>query len=220
MLGQIANYYPIISRRTLVKNSTSLKFTWQTIRQHFGFQVKGAHFIDFSDMQLEAGECPEDLYQRLMAFVEDSLLRTSGLSHHGESLQEDEELYPTLENLVVFTWLKLIHASLPRLVKQRYGTEVRSRTLASIKPEISQALTSLLEEIQASDDAKILRTAVGNEYHRTPPSSKGPVSPGPRRPRPGKVYPLCKQAGRSDIRHFLSECTYLPDSDRRYMVKA
>jgi len=147
MLGQIANYCPIISRSTLVKNSTSLKFIWQTIRKHFGFQVTGAHFIDFSDMQFKAGERPEDLYQRLMAFVEDSLLRTSDLSHHGESLQEDKELSPTLENLVVLTWLKLIHPSLPRLVKQRYGTELRSQTLASIKPEISQALTSLLEEI-------------------------------------------------------------------------
>jgi len=98
-------------------------------------------------MQFKAGERPEDLYQRLMAFVEDSLLRTSDLSHHGESLQEDEELSSTLENLVVLTWLKLIHPSLPRLVKQRYGTELRSQTLASIKPEISQALTSLLEEI-------------------------------------------------------------------------
>ena len=33
MLGQIANYCPIISRTTLVKNSTSLEFIWQTIRE-------------------------------------------------------------------------------------------------------------------------------------------------------------------------------------------
>ena len=119
MLEQIANYCPIISRSSLVKNSTSLEFIWQTIRQHFGFQVTGAHFIDFSDIHLEADERPEDLYQRLIAFVEDSLLRSNGLSHHGEAMPEDEELSPTLENLVVLSWLKLIHPSLPRLVKQR-----------------------------------------------------------------------------------------------------
>ena len=147
MLGQIANYCPIISRSTLVKNSTSLEFIWQTIRQHFGFQVTGAQFIDFSDIHLTADERPEDLYQRLMAFVEDSLLRANGLTHHGENVPEDEELTPTLENFVVLTWLRLIHPSLPRLVKQHYGTELRARTLASIKAEISQALTSLLEEI-------------------------------------------------------------------------
>ena len=164
MLGQIANYCPIISRSTLVKNSTSLEFIWQTIRQHFGFQVAGAQFIDFSDIHLAADERPEDLYQRLMAFVEDSLLRANGLTHHGEHVPEDEELTPTLENFVILTWLRLIHPSLPRLVKQRYGTELRSRTLASIKPEISQALNSLLEEIRTSDDARILRAAVAETF--------------------------------------------------------
>ncbi|KAL5005704.1 hypothetical protein ScPMuIL_016862, partial [Solemya velum] len=54
----------------------------------------------------------------------------------------DEELSPSMENMITLIWLKLIHSGLPRLVKQRYGTELRSRTLASIKPEISQALDS------------------------------------------------------------------------------
>ncbi|KAJ8344559.1 hypothetical protein SKAU_G00318880 [Synaphobranchus kaupii] len=158
-----------------------------------------------------------------MAFVEDSLLRPNGLSHHGEAVTEDEELSPTLENVVVLTWLKLIHPSLPRLVKQRYGTELRSRTLASIKPEISQALCSLLDEIRASDDAKIFRTAITTEPRRPAQSSRAQSSTlraPPRKPRQDKVCPLCKQAGRQDTRHFLSECAYLPDSDRRYIVKA
>ena len=99
-----------------------------------------------------------------MAFLEDSLLHGNGLTHHGEHVTEDEELTPTLENFVVLTWLRLIHPSLPRLVKQRHGTELRSCTLASIKPEISQALSSLLEEIRASDDAKILHAAVADDF--------------------------------------------------------
>ena len=142
MLGQIANYCPIISRNTLVKNSTSIQSIWNTIRQHFGFQITGAHFIDFAEIHLEPNERPEDLYQRLMAFVEDILLKANSLSHHGDLITEDEELTPSLENFVVLTWLKLIHPELPKLVKQRYGTELRSRTFASIKPEVSQALNS------------------------------------------------------------------------------
>ena len=43
MLGQIANYCPIISRNTIVKKSTSLASIWQTIRLHFGFQKTGGH---------------------------------------------------------------------------------------------------------------------------------------------------------------------------------
>ena len=69
MVRQIANYLPIIARSNLVKNSTSIQSIWNTIRQHFGFQITGAHFIDFADIHLESNERPEDLYQRLMAFV-------------------------------------------------------------------------------------------------------------------------------------------------------
>lgn len=70
-----------------------------------------------------------------MAFTEDNLLKTElGITHNGQEIQEDEELTPTLENFIVLTWLTLIHPDVPRLVKQRYGAELRSRTLATLKP--------------------------------------------------------------------------------------
>ena len=76
-------------------------------------------------------------------------MRANGnIQHHGEAPEADEELSPSLENMVVLTWLRFIHRELPNLVKQRYITELRSQTLASLKPEILQALDSLLDEIQ------------------------------------------------------------------------
>lgn len=140
MLGQIANYCPIISRNTFVKNSTSMNSIWQAIRMHYGFQSTGGHLLDFNNIHLEPGERPEDLYQRLTSFVEDNLLLADGqILHHGEAPEVDEEISPTLENLVVLTWLRLIHQDLPALVKQRYGTELRSKTLASLKPGSGQS---------------------------------------------------------------------------------
>lgn len=38
-------------------------------------------------------------------------------------------------------------------------------------------------------------------------------------PRPQKSCPLCSQARRPS-RHFLSECSYLPEKDRKYLAKA
>ena len=225
MLGQIANYCPVISRNTIVKNSTSLSCIWQTIRLHYGFQTTGAHFLDFADIQLQA-ERPEDLYQRLVAFVEDNMLqRGSVILHHGDAINVDEEMTPSLENMVVLTWLRLINVVLPKLVKQRYGTELRARTLASIKPDISQALDSLLDEITSADDAKIMRTATAhyqqNTFGQRQSFSRRQPSPcsAPRRSTSTKACPLCKQAGRSNVQHFLSECPYLPEQDRRYMAK-
>ena len=172
MLGQIANFCPILSRNTIVKNSTSLSQIWQAIRLHYGFQSSGGHLIDFSYIHLKSDERPEDLYQRLVAFIEDNLLRQEGgITHHGDVVTDDEELSPTLENLIVLIWLGLLHKDLPRLVKQRYGTELRSRTLASIKPEISQALDTLLDEIRTSEDAKVMRTSTQFQRHISRPSS-------------------------------------------------
>ena len=46
------------------------------------------------------------------------------------------------------------------------------------------------------------------------------LRPAGRQPSQDKVCPLCKQARRSNTNHFLSQCTFLPDNDRRFMVKA
>lgn len=67
MLGQIANFCPVISRNTITKNSTSIESIWQAIRAHYGFQSTGAHFLDLINIALKPDERPEDLFQRLMA---------------------------------------------------------------------------------------------------------------------------------------------------------
>ena len=111
-----------------------------------------------------------------MAFIEDNLLTTSsGITHHGEILDVDEELSPSPENLVALTWLRLLHPSLPRLVKQCYGTELRSRTLASVKPEISQALKSLLDELHTSDESKVLRSVPPTDHHSFVSAQRRPL---------------------------------------------
>ena len=150
MLGQIANYCTVIARNTIVKNSVSLNDIWSKIREHYGFQITGSRFLDLSSIQLGTSERYEDLYQRLLSFFDDNLLTMNSLKHHGSDITADEEMSPSLENVVVYLWLQRIHEGLPALIKQRYGAELRNKTLASIKPEISQALDSLLEELRSN----------------------------------------------------------------------
>ena len=210
LLGQIANFCPVISRNSIVKHSTSLNDIWQKIRQHYGFQSTGAHFLDLATIHLQPDERPEDLFQRLMAFFEDNLLSVhGGLTHHGDPATADEDLSPTLENTVVVLWLRLIHPGLPLLVKQKYGSELRNKTLASLKPEISQALGSLLDELRCIEDTKAMR--IGSTTPRRHPNS----DQGQPRRRPFLSCILCKTAGRPHNTHNLMDCRYLPDRDRR-----
>ena len=128
----------------------------------FRVSVHRAHFLNFAEFKLDHDEQPEDLYQHMLAFLEDNLLHSDGnIIHHGKSPSKNEIISPSFENLLVLTWLQLLHKDLPKLVKQRYGMELRTRTSASIKPEISQALDSLLDKIKGSHDAHVMRSNMG-----------------------------------------------------------
>ena len=83
-----------------------------------------------------------------MAFFDNNFLSVHGsLTHHGDQVTADDDLSPTLENTVIVLWLQLIHSSLSLLVKQMYGSKLCNKTLASLKPEISQALGSVLDKL-------------------------------------------------------------------------
>ena len=151
-----------------------------------------------------------------MAFFEDNLLTVGGgISHQGETISTDEDLTPTLENTIVFLWLQLINPGLPQLVKQKYGSELRNKSLASLKPEISQALSSLLDELRSIEDSKAMR--VGNTL--SPRQSPFPGT-GYARPRRYVSCILCKTAGRPHTTHSLVDCRFVPQRDRRLLASS
>ena len=210
MLGQIANYATVISRNQIIKSSTSLNDIWDKIRHHYGFHTTGSRFLDLSTLRLETGERAEDLYQRIVSFIDDNLLTTdSTITHHSAAVTSDEEVSPSLENVIVLLWLERLHVGLPALVKQRYGAELRNKTIASIKPEISQALPSLLEELSVNDGSRVMRTQPYNKSKSAPT----------RTPQ-GKYCCLCRTANRANYNdHYLSQCPHLPKKDRERWAK-
>jgi len=83
------------------------------IRLHYGFQSTRGHFLDFARFCLDPGENPEDVYQHLVAFVEDNLVyswwqyipsrrtahwRWGTFCNYGNSHSTD---------LVAFTWIRI-----------------------------------------------------------------------------------------------------------------
>ena len=221
LLGQIASFCPVLARNIIVKKSTSLESVWQKIREHYGFLSTGSHFLELSNFKLEVDEKPEDLYQRLYAFYEDNLVTKScGLTHNGEKVTVDEDLTPTIENTITWYWLQLVHPGLPNLVKTKYGPELRNKTLSSIKTEISQAMSSLLEELDTKEDARIFRSmpfqpsrskSYGKRFSAAKHSSGAQSD--------GISCELCKTA-RRPYSHYLSQCKFLPEADKKYFARA
>ena len=151
-LGLIATYAPVISRNTIIRDCCSPKEIFQKFRAHYGFTLSGSSIIDVVSISRKSDESPEDVFQRFQSMIDNCLLTTNDeIEHYGELVDKDEYLTPTLENLVICLWLKALHPSLPQLVKQRFSTQLKECTLASIREEISSSIEELLRELSSRD---------------------------------------------------------------------
>lgn len=67
-----------------------------------------------------------------MSFIKENLLLANGyILHCGEVLGSDEEnIHTYIQNLVVVTWLRLVHSDLPSVIKQCYDTGLKSNSQA------------------------------------------------------------------------------------------
>ena len=236
MLSAIASFCPVISRKAIVDDSRSVKEVWHTIRLHYNIQTSGANFLDFVNINLEPDEKPEDLYQRMSAFISDNLLKKSSddpIIHDEDDeddvRNDDEVLSPSLENLVVLLWLQKLHPRLPDIVKQKYAAELKNRTLFNLKPEISMSIPVLLEDADNSE-AKINRSAADTRNYRNNLqhknfrgnkfSNRSTYNNQRKTPQNTPNCALCQQANRQNTNHFMSKCRFLPEADRKYMAVA
>ena len=238
-LGMIAGYAPVISRNTITKECCSMKEIFQKLRSHYGFAITGSSIIDVVSVTQKNDESPEDVYQRIKSLIESCLLSSDDeLCHHGSTVDEDEVLTPTLENLICCIWLKSIHPSLPSTVKQRYATQLKNSTISSIREEISSSIPELLLEINERDHVSTPVMQANSHYGKPYPRNYGNGNFRPRQnnnpynrqnfrsnaPHVRFQTPscfLCQQAGRPKFDHKIYSCPYLPnDGTKRILNKA
>lgn len=153
MLGIIAANAPHFLQSQIIDRSTSLDSVWQVIRKFYGFQQSEATFLQIQDIRMEEGERPQRLYYRLLAHVEDNLLKKNTLMHDGELTTEDEEMTPTVERMVVSRWMELIHPDLGKLVRRTYAADFLKMTVKDLQNQISLGLEGFLAELKHADPA-------------------------------------------------------------------
>jgi hypothetical protein len=215
MLGSIAGYAPIVRRSFFTQEATSLHDIWSRLRTYYHFRKTGALILDFPTLVLESGESHESFWERLSSFLDDNLLSPNDhMKHLGEEVVTHEKTSPTLLNLTVVHWLRSIHLGLPALVKQRYATELRNTSLASLRDEISESLDCLVAEL-SGDNANISRSSYQTKFQ----SGKTFKSKSSYKKSNARNCVLCQTAKRP-ANHYLSECQYLPESDKRYMANS
>ena len=82
-----------------------------------------------------------------------------------------------------------------------------------MKTEISQAISSLLEELASIEDAKVFRARSVNKPVYSKQSSSY------ERSQRKMSCCLCKAAGRPSNSHWLSQCSFLPPEDKKALSR-
>ncbi|KAK2193761.1 hypothetical protein NP493_7g09017 [Ridgeia piscesae] len=134
-----------------------------------------------------------------------------GVTHHGVATDIDEEVSPSLENTIVYLWLQLLNPWSSATCQTKIRAELRNRSLTSVKPEISQALASLQDELRTIEYTRAMRIGDGFKYNRNIVTSNKRLS------FPRKSGVLCKAAGRMFNSHDSVDCRYLSQSDKKVL---
>ena len=157
MLGLIAQYVPHYLTNDIVKATTCLDDVWQAVRKYYGF--KQSEVQKLSSIVWEDNECPERLYQRLIAHLQDNLFcKDSPLHNDGVKVTVSEEISPTVEHPSVLCWMELIHPGLPALVQHTFAYDLQRMSLKDLQPQICDALDGFLEELR--NEATVSRAQV------------------------------------------------------------
>ena len=141
---------PYTLTNNLDQLSTSFAWLITYLEQYYHIQKSGAHFLSISDIRFNAADSHENFYMELHGAVEDSLRKQGELLlfRNNEPLQEDEEMSPTLENMVVLLWLERIDPRLPKKVSATFAHQMVGNTsLRDLQPTICARLPSLLQEL-------------------------------------------------------------------------
>lgn len=216
MLEQIAQYCPKIPHNDIVRDCGSLADVWQVIRLHSSIETSGALLNDAWNISRLPNETPQALYSRIKQAYDDNLIRKNTLKYQSIVLTEDEEMSPTLHCTIILHWLQVLHPKLRDLVTQRFCTELRNKTYASIWPEICRSVDTLLKEL--SEDGTICRYGDNSRYDapaRPPLRSRGSYqrfrgSPSYRSAPVSKHCDYCRVLGRRSYQtHTIEDCLFL-----------
>ena len=216
MLMQIANYCPTIPYNDIVLDCGSLKDVWQTIRLHSNIESSGALLNDCFNITRNSSETPQQLYSRLKQAYDDNLIKAASIKYKDTVLASDEELSPTLHCSIILHWLQILHPGLRDLVTQRFGTELRGASYASIFPEISRSVDSLMKDLTGSEATSVCRfnesysNRARGSYSRPKPFTRSTHSNSTR------TCDYCRITGRrAYATHSIDDCRFLKEEMKK-----
>ena len=158
MIQHIASFVHYTEQDDIVQNSTSVRWIWMYLEDHYNIAPKGANFLRITKHHYKSGVLPATFYKEFRASFLDNLRKKDepvGTRKPGAKLKEDEVLSPSFEDAIVLWTLEKIDPRLPMKVSKEYEHRLGQGTyLSDLHSSIFQAIPSMIEDLdQASGRA-------------------------------------------------------------------
>ena len=158
MIQHIASFVHYTEQDDIVQNSTSVRWIWMYLEDHYNIAPKGANFLRITKHHYKSGVLPATFYKEFRASFLDNLRKKDepvGTRKPGAKLKEDEVLSPSFEEAIVLWTLEKIDPRLPMKVSKEYEHRLGQGTyLSDLHSSIFQAIPSMIEDLdQASGRA-------------------------------------------------------------------
>ena len=158
MIQHIASFVHYTEQDDIVQNSTSVKWIWTYLENHYNIAPKGANFLRITKHHYKSGVVPATFYKEFRASFLDNLRKKDepiGTRKPNAKLKEDEVLSPSFEDAIILWTLEKIDPRLPMKVSKDYEHRLGQGTyLSDLHSSIFQAIPSMIEDLdQASGRA-------------------------------------------------------------------
>ena len=140
---------------TIIREAVSMEWVLRRIKAAFRIQSKGVDLYDAVECGYNEDE--NDSYDICYLKMKDQfedLLSDRDTKYHGEPLRTAESMTPLSESMITIQWLKSIHPSLPKHIKDRHShlfTDDKPNW-ADLQPDFVKMMDTLLAEVDSKEE--------------------------------------------------------------------
>ena len=228
----VAKYVHMDYYNPILRHSTSLKWIYNKIREDYDIQQQGVHFLNILDLTWDpTGQTtPVGFYNSYRSMILGNLAkRGDEIKWKKTTLESDEKLSPSHEDLILLNVLTLLHPKLPAYVKEQYGHKMgTTMRLMDFKTEILTKAKQYIAEIENPQLSAIPNTsAVDFNYiqtrpprpafqprfrPRTPRFQTQHRLPNPQSSQPPSLPPFCRICHLAGLNRSVYTSHYLGDA--------
>jgi len=163
-LSQVAKVVSENNYSTVMRQATSLNWIYTEIRKDYDIQQKGVHFFNILEVVYDSSTMtPVGFNNQYRSLVMNNMARNGDrIRWKGTTLQEDEKLSPTFEDMILLNVVGMLDQRLPAYIKTHYALQMEDKHVMDSKTDFFTNVNKFIQAIEGQEELNALRADTVN----------------------------------------------------------